>query len=279
MTAGGFKRWRIFNSEMTGTFMKPRIKPLLAAVFLALAGNAYAANDPSDGQCDVLKNADSNQLYPVCIQAWSALNQADHLTSVGANANAIQQAQDLLEDAKAEYAALSGGDFVPGFEHPYEIGDTGPAGGKVFYLDDSKLHGLEAAPADVDINGAETGGNRFAWGCYGTAITGADDTLIGTGAQNTTAILAGCAQDNIAAQMAAQYVWPNGKTDGFLPSKAELAALYTNRHVVGGFDGNYDHWSSSEYSAGDAWGQAFDFGYQDFLSKAHLGLVRAVRAF
>lgn len=86
------------------------------------------------------------------------MDRLDHLTSVGANTSAIDQAQIALDDAKAEYAALSGGESIPGFEQPYEIGDTGPAGGIVFYLDESQLHGLEAAPADVDLNGAEAGG-------------------------------------------------------------------------------------------------------------------------
>ena len=38
----------------------------------------------------------------------------------------------------------------------YEIGDTGPAGGIVFYVTDGGLHGLEAAPEDQD---------RGEWGC------------------------------------------------------------------------------------------------------------------
>ena len=44
----------------------------------------------------------------------------------------------------------------------YKVGDTGPAGGKVFYLSDSTgLHGLEAAPADQ---------STVKWGCYGTLV-------------------------------------------------------------------------------------------------------------
>jgi hypothetical protein len=206
------------------------------------------------------------------------LDRLDHLTSVGANTSAIDQAQIALDDAKAEYAALSGGESIPGFEQPYEIGDTGPAGGIVFYLDESQLHGLEAAPADVDLNGAVAGGASFEWGCYGTALTGADGTAIGTGEQNTADILAGCATANIAAQVAAQYVWPNGQTDGFLRSKDELNTLYAQKTVVGRFTNSY-FWSSSEYPAYFAWFQSFSNGSQNFNPKFITMRVRAVWAF
>jgi hypothetical protein len=46
--------------------------------------------------------------------------------------------------------------------HIYAIGDTGPAGGIVFYITDDGLHGLEAAPADQS-SGAE-------WGCIATLM-------------------------------------------------------------------------------------------------------------
>ena len=76
----------------------------------------------------------------------------------------------------------------------YEIGDTGPAGGIVFYVTGGGLHGLEAAPADL---------SQTVWGCADTVIAGADGTGIGTGAQNTVDILAGCSTRPIAASVAA----------------------------------------------------------------------------
>jgi len=43
----------------------------------------------------------------------------------------------------------------------YHVGDKGPAGGIVFYLNDNTgLHGLEAAPADLG------GGAFYTWGCW-----------------------------------------------------------------------------------------------------------------
>jgi hypothetical protein len=81
----------------------------------------------------------------------------------------------------------------------YAIGHTGPAGGIVFYVTDRGTHGLEAAPADLS-DGSE-------WGCSGggTPIAGADGTAVGTGAQNTADILAGCSQPGTAAALADSY--------------------------------------------------------------------------
>ena len=151
----------------------------------------------------------------------------------------------------------------------YAIGDTGPAGGIVFYITDAGAHGLEAAPNDQGVGD---------WGCYGLTIVGADGTGIGTGAQNTTDILAGCRQPRIAAQLAMEYSWPNGQTDGYLPSKDELVLLYQQRSVVGGFANDY-YWSSSEFNGVGAWLQYFANGNQFNTSKTSTFRVRAVRAF
>ncbi len=83
----------------------------------------------------------------------------------------------------------------------YAIGDAGPAGGIVFYITPGSggLHGLEAASTDQD------GGSGVPWGCYGTEITGADGIAVGTGAQNTSDILAGCSEVGTAAKLADAY--------------------------------------------------------------------------
>jgi hypothetical protein len=81
----------------------------------------------------------------------------------------------------------------------YLIGDNGPAGGKVFYITDGGLHGLEAAPVDQASSGAF-------WGCQGTNMTGASSEALGTGATNTSAIVAGCNEANIAAKIADDYI-------------------------------------------------------------------------
>ncbi len=132
-----------------------------------------------------------------------------------------------------------------------------------------QTHGLIAAPSDQST-GAE-------WGCYGTTINGADGTAIGTGAQNTIDIVAGCTTAGIAAKLCADLVL-GGYSDWYLPSKDELNQLYINRVAIGGFASN-GYWSSSEYGNGLAWGQGFVDGGQYGLYKYSTYYVRAVRAF
>lgn len=64
------------------------------------------------------------------------------------------------------------------------------AGGKIFYLK-SDGTGLVAAAED------QSGGTS--WGCESVAITGADGIVLGTGAQNTVDIEAGCLTPGTAA--------------------------------------------------------------------------------
>src|SRR5690606_41597269 len=74
---------------------------------------------------------------------------------------------------------------------PFAVGDYGPAGGIVFHVNGA--NGLEAAPADQDS------GTGVVWGCYGTNITSASGSALGTCVQNTADILAAnCTETNTA---------------------------------------------------------------------------------
>ena len=158
----------------------------------------------------------------------------------------------------------------------YAIGDTGPAGGIVFYVTGGGLHGLEAAPVDQD---------SATWGCFTAPIAGATGSAVGTGAANTAAIVAGCAEPGTAAKVADAYSL-NGYDDWFLPSKDELNLMYINIGLgaiapltnVGGFANGY-YWSSTYNDYNSAWNQYFDSGSQYPLDKDNSLRVRAVRAF
>jgi len=161
----------------------------------------------------------------------------------------------------------------------YTVGDTGPAGGLIFYdkgsySDDWRY--LEAAPSD------QSTGMQWHNGTY--VVTGAAGTAIGTGQANTTAIVTIQGAGNYAAQLCNDLT-EGGYSDWFLPSKDELNLMYTNLEVygVGGFADDYytsDYWSSSEYDAPNAWGQYFANGNQYAnYSKNLYERVRAVRAF
>ena len=169
----------------------------------------------------------------------------------------------------------------------YEVGDVGPGGGIVFYVDLTRPAGsqyFEAACAGWQNNcDGSRADPRAEWGCYETLFFGAGGTLIGTGEQNTADIMntvTGCTTPRSAADLADDYSH-NTLDDWFLPSLDELNQMYTNLHSastpLGGFS-TEDYWSSSEY-AGGAWYQYFGHGYQGGFYKDYQACVRPVRAF
>ena len=177
----------------------------------------------------------------------------------------------------------------------YAIGDTGPGGGFVFYVDPDSdgTSGLEAAPEDFPT--------LQRW-CDSGAVTPAIGTAIGTGATNTSAILESGLCPFNAAFVATVYE-VDGIDDWFLPSKDELNTMYetvgpgspiciTNPESsecnVAGFtndgvdSGNGNYWSSSEFVviSNGAWAQNFlPNGNQFAADKFTLLNVRPVRAF
>jgi len=168
------------------------------------------------------------------------------------------------------------------------IGDTGPAGGIIFYDKGSESDGwryLEAAPASSEFN-AE-------WGAYVYDVSGTQ-TGIGTGKSNTQILnskLQELGETGRASQLCVALTI-GGKNDWFLPSKDELNLMYQNLHLQGLGDfgqgtnseswKNWAYWSSSQRSNSyyHAWLQHFSDGYQNYYNdKNFTNRVRAVRAF
>ena len=161
----------------------------------------------------------------------------------------------------------------------YTVGQTGPAGGIIFYKVSDGSGGwsyLEAAPSDIP-------GGVMKWSdTIGLAGTG---TAIGTGQENTNRILT---QNPAApAAKACDDLVIGIYSDWFLPSEAELNLVYINLKAatpsLGGL-GVGQYWSSSETSANHASHQAFFLGigggWIGASDKFYVGFnVRAIRAF
>ncbi len=150
---------------------------------------------------------------------------------------------------------------------PFAIGQS-YGGGIIFYIDGTGQHGLISATTNQNTGTAS-------WGCSSTYIN--TSTAIGAGQANTTLILNGCITADIAARICNDLVL-NGYSDWFLPSKDELNKMYLQKDAIGGFASN-SFWSSSQYSATNAWYQAFVDGLQINVAKGGMAYVRAIRAF
>ncbi|SRX54520.1 hypothetical protein [Aequorivita sp. CIP111184] len=128
------------------------------------------------------------------------------------------------------FSACSNNDDTPEENLVLEIGQE-YQGGIIFYLDDTQEHGLIAYQSDL----AEA-----AWGCFHqpnpippTAPIAQNDG-IGYGAQNTLAIINFCDESDSAASLSFD-LNANGFNDWYLPSIEELALIYENRDLIGGF--------------------------------------------
>jgi len=162
------------------------------------------------------------------------------------------------------------------------LGDIGPGGGLVFYnAGSAQSWGQYLEMATTTWSGGGSGDDTRWCNDVSNTLSGTFGTAIGTGAQNTALMDAGCTSG--AGQSAANYAG-GGFTDWFLPSKDELNAMYGYKKSIVdtatyGFASNY-YWSSSQKSESRAWYQNVDNGNQDNFTKASRALrVRPVRAF
>jgi len=154
-------------------------------------------------------------------------------------------------------------------------------GGLILYVDETGQRGLVAS--EVDLEGT------YEWGCSQINVNGANDTILGSGYQNTIDILSqGCLTENggLTAASAASNFEFDGFTDWYLPSLLELNLIHNtighgslNYNVGGVLFGDY--WSSSEsdYDS-SAKSVSMDQGYSlSSSSKTSLHNVRPIRTF
>ena len=166
------------------------------------------------------------------------------------------------------------------------IGDTGPGGGKVFYVAPSAINGVTGISSGGKYLEAATntwnGGTAdpsLPW-CDKTTTMIGNPTTLGQGASNTKKMIAACSSASAAKVVADLYF--NKWDDWFLPSAEELSLMWRNRDIIGGFNNSVAYWSSSEAPGNVAKGvQRLVFNPVRWLEDTKAGnyLVRPIRAF
>ena len=253
------------------------------------AQSAVAGSAVSTAPSVIVKDANNNPVSGVSVAfavatgggsvtGGSATTNASGVATVGgwtlgtkAGTNTLTATSGTLTNLPITFTATGTVD-----EAPLAIGDN-YGGGIIAYILVSvdpgyvagQTHGLIAAPGDQSTG--------ILWWNGSYITTGATGTAIGTGAANTTAIVASQGAGSYAAKLCDDLVL-NGYSDWYLPSRDELNKLYLNKRAVGGF-ATYFYWSSSEDYAYYAWYQYFGVGSQYFDIKFNYFRVRAVRAF
>ena len=247
----------------------------------------YTADVTVDGGCSVTTRG-------VCWAIHSSPTISDYTDTVGSGTGTFTATITTLAPSITyhlrSYATNSIGTvygteqvITMGIPSGLYIGES-YAGGIIFYLDSSHLHGLVCAPEDQGHAG---------WGCSSVSVSGTSRD-IGTGQTNTADIIAACSDLTCAAYMC-DTLTLGGYSDWFLPSLYELELMRTNLELIG--LGSFstvtywygEYWSSTQYGAwftytcswcgSSASSYHIYEGYEDSWDKSmNLG-VRAVRRF
>lgn len=174
----------------------------------------------------------------------------------------------------------------PEFVSSYKVGDVGPAGGLIFYIDEQSefedFDYLESAPFSCE-------GQEVAWAANAQDLSKAinvvsswEENSLGLGDESTEAMLAsGENFSNVAtASGYASGLECGGESDWFVPSKSELDLMYERlaKPGLGDFTNGY-YWSSSAYLAGRAWNMPFSEDVAFDGNKDGFFAVRPIRAF
>jgi hypothetical protein len=178
----------------------------------------------------------------------------------------------------------------------YEVGDIGPGGGIVFYVDANgfncgPLFNETGSPTQGKCNYLEAAPNTWNGGTNDPAvdfcnvyseIMTIDD--LGAGLRNSIAMLSACSSG--AANLVETYNLSNGggKSDWFLGSRNEMAQLHAAKDVVGGWQVGDEvaYWMSANHDGDRALvfrifpGSGFDGLIEDKFASRY---VRPIRAF
>jgi hypothetical protein len=121
-----------------------------------------------------------------------------------------------------------------------EIGDI-MEGGYLFYIDETRKHGLVAGPQDI---------GTYEWGCYNETVDGANGRLIGTGYQNTLDIVNEVCDSywggGVGAEEALSYE-SDGYKDWYLPSINELLEMCNTIGLYNNEGNNFANFNYTSY--------------------------------
>jgi hypothetical protein len=186
----------------------------------------------------------------------------------------------------------------------YTVGQTGPGGGKVFYVAPTPFACgptrianctyLEVTPNNWYLG--VSGGLTRSWAQNAYIATSVNNptppetataSAIGWGYRNTRAIInqGNSNSDLSAAALADSHtVTVSGIVydDWFLPSQDELKKLYDSLFTSGDYGDSASnlYWSSTEFNAGAGWAEIFASTYNNSRpSKNQVAIVRPIRAF
>ena len=279
-------RFMFYDGTEWGTLSFAETRPDAPTIGTAVAGIAQAtvsftapSSDGGSAITSYVATSSPGAITGTLSQAGSGSITVSGLTSVIAYTFTVTATNDI----GTSLASAASNSITP----QAQVGDF-YQGGVVFYIFRSgdagyiagETHGLIAAVAD------QSSGIIWYNGSYVT--TGATETAVGKGADNTTTIISvqGPTETSYAAGLARAYNG-GGYTDWFLPSKVELNQMHTNRVTINttagensgsNFTTNY-YWSSTEVDSNNAWSTNLGNGSQDSFSKGFGFTVRAVRAF
>ena len=279
-------------------------KPILADIVSRSGGSASItlASDPGSGldspityytvtssKGDVIRVTPSNSLTLIVNGLRAANDYSFTLTATNADGTSPISNVSQLVNIQAPVtpkpvttvaqviSCANGGECA--------VGDTGPGGGKIFYVSSASFSCgptlnltctyLEAAPTIGSSSWTDT---STAWSGDENNAIGSTTPDIGTGFKNTLAMIAHDATAGKAGTITRAYRGPNNLTDWYLPSTDELGELYAQRSSVEAFAPLAVYWSSYEGSAHPTSAYVYYSGAPLIGAKSTPYFVRPIRA-